>query len=94
MQEVLKIIISIVILCLGIPIGDILSKNTQEELKDGKRWFFLLILISFMGAIISLIFREDALLFTFLFIAIVASRSLGKIYVKENKKKSTRKKRR
>ena len=92
MQEVLKIIIGIAILCLGIPIGDILAKNTQEELKDGKRWFFLLILISFIGAIISLIFREDALLFTFLFIAIVTSRSLKKENAKNDAKKIKKRK--
>jgi hypothetical protein len=76
MQEILKIIIGIAVLFLGIPIGNVLAKNTQEELKDGKRWFILLILINLIGAVISLIFGEDAFLFTFLFIAIVTSRSL------------------
>jgi uncharacterized membrane protein YfcA len=91
MQEVLKIIIGIAILALGIPIGNILAKNTQEELKDGRRWFLILISGSFVGAIISLIFREDALLFTFLFIAIVTSRSLRPVKAKKaNKKKKRR----
>jgi hypothetical protein len=87
MQEALKLIIGIAVLILGIPIGDILAKNTKEELKGGKKWFFLLIIISFIGALISLAFREDVLLFTFLFIAIVTSRSLGKPLPKKNKKK-------
>lgn len=78
MQEILKIIIGIAVLALGIPIGDILAKNTHEELKQGKKWFILLVFISLMGAIISLIFSEDSLLFIFLFIAIVTSRSLEK----------------
>ena len=65
MQEILKIIIGIAVLVLGIPIGNILAKNTKEELKDGRKWFLLLILISFMGAVISLAYGEDALLFTF-----------------------------
>jgi hypothetical protein len=78
MQEILKIIIGIVLLAIGILLGNILAKNTKEELKDGRKWFILLILISLIGAVISLIFGEDALLFTFLFIAIVTSRSLGK----------------
>lgn len=76
-SEALKIIIGIAVLALGIPIGDILAKNTLEELKDGRKWFNLLIMLSFAGAIISIIFGEDALLYTFLFIAIVTSRSLG-----------------
>jgi len=78
MQEVLKIIIGIAILALGIPIGNILAKNTREELKDGRRWFILLISLSLVGAVISLIYGEDSLLFTFLFISIVTSRSLRK----------------
>jgi uncharacterized membrane protein YfcA len=87
MQEILKIIAGIAFLALGIPIGNILAKNTKEELKDGKKWFLLLILISFIGAVISLAYREDALLFTFLFIAIVTSRSLGKKNIKKKKGK-------
>ncbi|MEK6833605.1 MAG: hypothetical protein AABY32_06180 [Nanoarchaeota archaeon] len=78
MQETLKILIGVAILLLGIPIGDILAKNTREELKSGRKWFVLLISISLIGAVLSLIFNEDSLLFTFLFIAIVTSRSLGK----------------
>ena len=78
MQEILKIIIGIVILALGIPIGNILAKNTREELKDGRKWFILLIIVCLIGAILSLIFREDSLLFTLLFIAVVTSRSLKK----------------
>jgi uncharacterized membrane protein YhaH (DUF805 family) len=78
MQEILKIIIGIAMLALGIPIGNILAKNTHEELKRGRKWFMLLIFISLIGAVISIIFAEDSLLFAFLFIAIVTSRSLGK----------------
>jgi hypothetical protein len=94
MQEVLKILLGIAVLALGIPIGEILARNTQEELKDGRKWFILLILICLVGAVISLVFREDALLFSFLFIAIVTSRSLGRGDVKKNKRKISKKKRR
>ncbi len=76
MQEVFKILIGIAILILGIPIGNILAKNTKEELKDGKKWFLLIIGICLIGSILNLIFLNDVLLFTFLFIAIVTSRSL------------------
>lgn len=88
MQEILKVIIGIAVLILGFPIGNILAKNTSEELKQGRKWFFLLILISFIGAIISLIFGQDALLFVFLFIAIVTSRSIVK---KEKAKRKIKK---
>ena len=76
MQEVSKFIIGIALLMLGVPIGDALAKATKEELKQGRKWFKLLIIICTIGSIIFLIFRNDILLFTFLFIAIVASRSL------------------
>jgi len=78
MKEILSIIIGIAVLIIGIPIGNILAKNTHEELEDGKKWFLLLIFLSLIGAIISLIFGKDSLLFAFLFIAIVTSRSLKK----------------
>ncbi len=65
-----------VILALGIPIGNLLAKFTEEELKSGQKWFKLIILLSLLGGIAGLIFSEDILMFSFLFIAIVTSRSL------------------
>ena len=78
MQEIIKILIGIAVLALGIPIGNILAKSTKEELKQGRKWFITLILLCFAGSILSLIFNQDILLFSFLFIAIVTSRSLKK----------------
>lgn len=83
MQEILRLIIGIGVLILGIPIGNVLARNTPEELKEGKKWFYLILLVCFIGAIFSLIISNDALLFTFLFIAIVTSRSIS---YKERKK--------
>lgn len=40
MQEISKIVIGIVVLALGIPIGEILARNTREELKGGKSGSF------------------------------------------------------
>jgi len=76
MEDWLKIIIALVILLLGIPIGNLLARYTKEELKVGKKWFQLLMFIGIIGGILSLIFQKDALMFTFFFIAIVSSRSL------------------
>jgi hypothetical protein len=78
MQEVYNLILGAILLVLGIPIGNILAKMTKEELKSGKKWFKLLILFSLIGAIVFLILKNDALLFVFLFIAVVTSRSLKK----------------
>ncbi len=78
MEEIFKILIGIFILMLGIPMGSLLAKYTKDELKSGQRWFKLLIIISLIGAIVSAILKNDALLFGFLFIAIVTSRNLRK----------------
>lgn len=76
MIEVLKIIIGILVLILGIFIGNFLALKTKEELKAGQKWFRLIIICSFIAAIISLIIGNDILLFAFLFISVVTSRSL------------------
>jgi len=76
MLEMLKILIGVIVLILGIPIGNILAKYTKEELKDGRKWFNLLIFIGLIGGITGLIIGNDSLMFSFLFIAVVSSRSL------------------
>lgn len=78
MQEILKIAIGIAVLLLGIPIGSALAKRTKEELKAGQIWFKIIISVSIVGSIISLIVGNDYLFFSFLFIAMVTSRSLTK----------------
>ena len=76
MTEILNILIGAIVLILGIPIGNLLAKYTKEELKDGRKWFILLIFIGVIGGIIGLIIGNDVLMFSFLFIAVVSSRSL------------------
>jgi|TARA_Y100000310_G_scaffold121029_1_gene119805 hypothetical protein len=76
MEELYKILIGIVFLLLGIPIGNFLAKVTKEELKSGRKWFKLIVLVSLIGGVIGLIIGNDVLLFSLLFIAIVTSRSL------------------
>ncbi len=78
MEEAIKILIGILVLALGISIGDYLAKITKEELKVGRLWFKLLIILSLIGALVFLILGNDILLFALLFIAIATSRSLKK----------------
>ena len=78
MEEILKIIIGIAVLLLGIPIGSYLAKETKEELKEGQKWFKLIIVVSLICSVVSLLARNDALFFSFLFIALVTSKSLRK----------------
>ncbi len=76
MQEIIKLIIGVFVLILAFPIGNYLAKITKEELKQGQKWFKVIILLSLIGAIVSLILKRDILFFSFLFITIVTIRSL------------------
>jgi len=76
MQDLTKILIGIIVLFLGVFIGNLLAKFTKEELKTGQGWFRMIIILSLVGGIIGLIIENDILMFTMFFIAIVTSRSL------------------
>lgn len=76
MNELLKLLIGTAILILGIPLGDLLARHTKEELKDGRKWFKLIIIISLIGGFVGLVIRNDFILFSFLFLAIVTLRSI------------------
>jgi len=85
MLEIVKLIIGIGVLLLGIPIGNILARNTREELRSGQKYYRLVVGVGLIGGLVGLIIRNDVLLFTMFFIAIVSSGS-----VKNNYKKSVR----
>lgn len=76
MQDVIKILVGIIVLFLGVFIGNLLAKNTKEELKTGQGWFRMIIILSLIGGVVGLIMGNDILMFTMFFIAIVTSRSL------------------
>ena len=76
MPERIKLLFGILVLILGIPIGNFLARVTKDELKQGKKWFKLIVVLSLILGLIGLIISNDILMFTFLFIAIVTSRSL------------------
>src|SRR3990167_10221636 len=90
MTEILKIIIGIFVLVLGIQIGNLLARYTKEELKDGRKWFNLLIFIGLIGGIIGLIIGNDALMFSFLFIVVVTSRATLREKLKKEIKRKLR----
>ena len=76
MQEYIKLIVGIVALILAIPIGNLLAHYTKEELKSRQLWFKIIITLSLISVVTALIIKNDILLFTFAFIALVISRSL------------------
>ncbi len=87
MLEIFKLLIGIGVLVLGVFIGKLLAKYTQEELTGGQIWFKLLAIIGLIGGIIGLIIGNDPLLFTMFFIALVTSQSIKKKIGKKSKKK-------
>jgi len=72
----IKLLIGILILLAGFPIGNYLAKNTKSELKSGQGWFKLIIIVSLIGGFIGLIIGNDVLMFSLFFVGIVTSRSL------------------
>lgn len=76
MLEAIKIIIGIGVLILGYFIGGFLAKATKDEMKQGQKWFKIIVVLGLLGGIIGLILGNDFLFFSFLFIAVVTSRSL------------------
>ena len=78
MTEIISLIIGVIILILGIPLGNYLAKVTKEELKSGQKWFKYIVIIGLIGGFVGLIIKNDVLLFTMFFISIVTSRSLRK----------------
>ena len=75
-MDLISLFIACVVLFLGIPIGNILAKQTSDELKEGQKYFRTIIVIALLSSVASMIVKNDYLLFSFLFIAIVTSRSL------------------
>ncbi|MDA3836657.1 MAG: hypothetical protein PF542_03465 [Nanoarchaeota archaeon] len=78
MQEIIKILISVGVLVLGFFIGMYMRSQTKDEQKDGKKYFRIITIVSFILVIIGLTTGKDWLLFTFAFTAIVTAQSLRK----------------
>jgi len=78
MEEAFRFATAIVLLALAVPLGNLLAKATKEELKQGRKWFKLLMIACLAGSIPALIFRNDVIFFSLLFIAVVTSRSVKK----------------
>ena len=78
MQEIIRLIIGVLVLLFGFPIGSYVAKSTKEELKSGQKWFKLIIIVSLIVGFVGLILGNDVILFSSFFIAIITSRSLKK----------------
>ncbi len=91
MEEIYKILLGVAIIALGFPMGLILARLTKEELKSGRFWFNLLVIVSGIGAVVSLVFWIDYMFFSFLFFMAVTSMSLRRYSVKRSFKRHKKK---
>ena len=73
----IKIILIPVILILGVPIGYLLAYLCRDELKEGKKYFKLIVLISSVLAVVFLFFNLVTAI-SLVFIASVTGVSLIK----------------
>jgi hypothetical protein len=76
MEEMLKLLIGAFVLVLGFPIGNILRKKTMDEQKEGRKYFKIIVYVGLIVGFLGLVIKNDWLMFSFFFIAIVTSRSL------------------
>ena len=76
MSEAIKLLIGIGVLFLGFFLGGLLANRTKEELKAGQKWFKIIVILGLVGGVVGLVLGNDFIFFSFLFIAVVTSRSL------------------
>ena len=76
MKEMINLFIGILVLLVGVPLGNLLARVTKEELKSGQKWFKLVVILSLLGGVVGLVLSDDVLMFSCFFIAVVTSRSL------------------
>ena len=77
-----NMILEIGISVLAIPAGFLIAWLARDELEQGRAWFGLLALLSFLGILLFWFFNYLDLVFTALFIEIVACISLFMSYNK------------
>jgi len=67
----LKEVLALFVLVSSIPAGFILAWLTSDELKQGKKYFKVIVILAGVFCIISIIFKSWELLLTFAYMAIV-----------------------
>ncbi|MDP1695962.1 MAG: hypothetical protein Q8L29_03545 [archaeon] len=77
----------IIILLIAIPIGYLIAWTARDELLAGRIWFKLLIIASFITAIVFYMMEKRYIVFSSAFIAIISGISLWKSYNKKWTKK-------
>lgn len=77
MQELIKYFIGILVLISGLFFGNLLKNSVEKsEIEKGQIYFKIIFSTSILLAIISFFFKQTFLVFGFLFVGIVTSKSL------------------
>lgn len=77
-NHMLSIFFTVLILLTAIPAGLLVAWLTKEELRDGRKWFKLIIALSLAGSVVFLVLKNEAVTLTLVYIAIATSMSLKK----------------
>lgn len=83
MEDMIIEVLIVVLLVLAFPVGLLIAWMGRDELKDGRKWFQRIIIISAIIGIISVLFKRYTEGLTFLFIIIFTGISLWKSYDKK-----------
>ncbi len=74
----IKITLSLLVLLSAVFFGHILTKSTKEELRDGRKWFKWIIIISIVLTILFTIVNNWVAVLTLIYITIVCLISVRK----------------
>jgi ABC-type sugar transport system permease subunit len=66
----------ILILLTAIPVGLLIAWLTNEELRDGQKWFKLIALLSCVGSVAFLILKNEIVALSLIYMAIVSYMSV------------------
>ena len=78
MELIIRYLLGVVILIIAFPLGNYLAKITKEELKEGRKWFRLIIILNTVGIVIGIAMIKIELIFWFGFVMIITWRSMKK----------------
>lgn len=71
-------ILEIIALILSVPVGYLIAWLARDELVQGRKWFWVLIITAFVCAVIFYLRGEQYIVLTAAFVAVVSGISLWK----------------
>lgn len=66
-------VVKILLVLLAIPVGILLARLARDELLAGRKWFLILCLLSFLGALVAVVFAKEFIGLALLFILICSA---------------------